>query len=78
MVTGSVRAPKEMEQYYGLLRVESTNGESPRTWLALAKEFEKLTPIFPDDKFKLVEPRRKISPRRLSIWFRPLAKANAA
>ncbi|HXG42152.1 MAG TPA: transcription termination factor Rho [Dehalococcoidia bacterium] len=46
-VMGQVRPPKESEKYYGLLRVEATNGMDPE----VAKgrpTFEQLTPTFPD------------------------------
>ena len=46
-VMGQVRPPKESEKYYGLLRVEATNGMYPE----VAKgrpAFEQLTPTFPD------------------------------
>ncbi|HEX8550465.1 MAG TPA: transcription termination factor Rho [Abditibacteriaceae bacterium] len=66
MVTGQVRAPKEMERYYGLLRVEACNGQAPdinRT----RKEFEKLTPIFPDDKFELETTQENITARIIDL-----------
>ena len=46
-VMGQVRAPKDTEKYYGLLRVEAVNGMDPE----VAKQrphFENLTAIFPD------------------------------
>ncbi|HEY5118153.1 MAG TPA: Rho termination factor N-terminal domain-containing protein, partial [Anaerolineales bacterium] len=52
MVIGQVRAPKETEKYYGLLRVEAINGLDPEA----AKQrpiFEDLVPIFPDQRFDL-------------------------
>jgi transcription termination factor Rho len=52
MVVGQVRKPKDNEKYFGLLRVEAVNGLDPE----IAKRrpiFEKLTPIFPDQKLKL-------------------------
>ena len=51
-ITGQVRAPKEGEKYYGLLRVELVNGMDPEE----AKKrpfFENLTAIFPYQQFKL-------------------------
>ena len=52
MVMGQVRAPKESEKYYGLLRVEAVNSMDPE----VAKQrphFENLTAIFPDRMFDL-------------------------
>src|SRR6476469_8650063 len=51
-VTGQVRAPKDSEKYYGLLRVEAVNGLEPET----AKNrpyFENLTAIFPKQAIDL-------------------------
>ncbi len=46
-VMGQVRPPKESEKYYGLLRVEATNGLDPE--VAKGRPvFEQLTPTFPD------------------------------
>jgi transcription termination factor Rho len=69
VVSGQVRAPKEMERYYSLLRVEATNGEPPDI-SRQRKEFEKLTPIF-RPKSSISKRRRTTSRRALSTWFRP-------
>ena len=66
VVSGQVRAPKEMERYYGLLRVEAMNGESPEV-LRSRKEFEKLTPIFPDEKFNLETTQDNITARIIDL-----------
>jgi len=66
VVSGQVRAPKEMERYYGLLRVEATNGEAPDI-SKTRKEFEKLTPIFPDEKFKLETTQDNITARIIDL-----------
>lgn len=53
MVYGLVRLPKEGEKYRGLLRVESCNGygtASPE--MQTRREFEQLTPLFPDEKIQ--------------------------
>jgi len=52
LVGGQVRAPKENERYYGLLKVEKVNGISiekmgDRPW------FDKLRPIYPQPQIKL-------------------------
>ena len=47
MVGGQVRAPKENERYYGLLRVETLNGQ-PIDEVKDRPVFEELLPIFPD------------------------------
>ncbi|MBF6601231.1 MAG: transcription termination factor Rho [Dehalococcoidia bacterium] len=51
-VTGQVRAPKDSEKYYGLLRVDNVNGLDPE----VAKNrpyFENLTAIFPNQMVDL-------------------------
>ncbi|HEX9694566.1 MAG TPA: transcription termination factor Rho [Actinomycetota bacterium] len=52
VVTGKVRQPKDSEKYFALLQIESVNGVDPET----AKQrpvFEKLTPLFPHERFRL-------------------------
>ncbi len=51
-VAGQIRAPKEGERYFALLKVAEVNHESPET----SREkilFDNLTPIFPDERFDL-------------------------
>ena len=52
MVLGAARAPKDNERFHGLLRVEAVNG-LPVEAMRYRREFEKLTPIFPDERFVL-------------------------
>ncbi len=66
IVSGQVRAPKEMERYYGLLRVEACNGEAPDV-TRVRKEFEKLTPIFPNEKFNLETTQENITARIIDL-----------
>jgi transcription termination factor Rho len=66
MVIGQVRPPKETEKYYGLLRVEAVNGLDPES----AKRrpiFERMTPIFPQDRLKLETQKDVLSTRLLDI-----------
>lgn len=52
VVEGSIRPPKEGEKYFPLVKVEKINGLDP----GLVRDrvpFEHLTPLFPDEKFKL-------------------------
>ncbi len=51
-VAGQIRAPKEGERYFALLKVAEVNHESPET----SREkilFDNLTPIFPNERFEL-------------------------
>ena len=52
VVEGSIRPPKEGEKYFPLVKVEKINGLNP----GLVRDrvpFDHLTPLFPDQKFKL-------------------------
>jgi transcription termination factor Rho len=67
-----VRPPKETEKYFGLLRVEAVNGLDPEA----AKDrpdFERLTPIFPNEMFDL-ETRRDILATRLMNLVAPIGR----
>jgi transcription termination factor Rho len=66
MVIGQVRPPKDSEKYFGLLRVEAVNGLDPEA----AKQrpvFEKLTPIFPNQRFNLETEPSNITTRLLDL-----------
>ena len=66
MVVGQVRPPKDSEKYFGLLRVDAVNGLDPE----VAKQrprFEKLTPIFPEERFNLETGRRPLSTRMINL-----------
>jgi transcription termination factor Rho len=65
-VTGQVRAPKDSEKYYGLLRVEAVNGLEPDA----AKQrpyFESLTAIFPNQRITLETDPRNLSTRLVDL-----------
>ncbi len=66
MVIGQVRAPKDSEKYYGLLRVETMNGVDPDT-ARRRPAFESLTPIFPDVRFNLETAKNVLSTRFLNL-----------
>jgi transcription termination factor Rho len=51
-ITGLIRPPKEDEQYFALLRVESVNGKEPGAFVHQAT-FENLTPLHPDERITL-------------------------
>jgi transcription termination factor Rho len=61
-----VRAPKDTEKYYGLLRVESVNGLNPEE-AKNRPNFEDLTPIFPNERFDLETNPRILSTRLLNL-----------
>ncbi|MBN1259879.1 MAG: transcription termination factor Rho [Anaerolineae bacterium] len=66
MVSGQVRPPKDTEKYRSLLRVEAVNGMDPE----IAKRrphFKRLTPIFPDERFNLINSPDNITQRLLDL-----------
>ncbi len=72
MVIGQVRAPKDSEKYYGLLRVDAVNGLNPEE----AKNrpfFEDLTPIYPNQRYSLETNPRILSTRLLDL-FAPIGR----
>src|SRR4030066_1363397 len=52
LVIGQVRPPRESERHYGLLKVESINGQDPEE-ASRRPVFENLTPIFPHQRVAL-------------------------
>ncbi len=52
IVTGEIRAPKESERYFALLKVDSINGEAPEK-VRHRINFDNLTPLYPERKIKL-------------------------
>jgi transcription termination factor Rho len=51
-VMGKVRQPKDSEKYAALLQIDTVNGVDPET-ARQRSNFEKLTPLFPDERFRL-------------------------
>lgn len=72
-VTGFVRTPRESEKYFPLVRVETINGKRPEQ-IRDRQLFENLTPIFPDEKFKLSTGGKANISTRLVDLFAPIGK----
>jgi transcription termination factor Rho len=71
-VSGQVRPPKEGERYFALLKVEAVNFENPE----LVKDkilFDNLTPLFPNQRFRLETSSEEISMRIIDL-ISPLGK----
>ncbi len=66
MVIGQVRAPKDSEKYFGLLRVDAVNGLNPEE-AKNRPNFEDLTPIYPLERFDLETNGRILSTRLLNL-----------
>lgn len=72
VIDGLVRAPKESERYFALLKVESVNFDPPEA----AKQktlFGNLTPLHPDEKFNLEWQPDNFSMRIMDL-FAPIGK----
>ena len=71
-IRGTVRAPKEGEKYFALLRVASINGKNPEE-VRNRKPFEHLSSIFSQQKLRLDTDPGQYSTRILSL-FAPIGK----
>ena len=72
-VEGSIRPPKEGEKYFPLIKVEKINGRSP-DYIRDRVPFDYLTPLFPEEKFKLVSGRNDKLSARVVDMFAPIGK----
>lgn len=76
IVTGQVRAPKDQERYYALLKIEAIN------YMSLEENknrplFDNLTPLFPQQQLKLEYESSKVTGRMLDL-FSPIGKGQRA
>jgi len=72
-VRGKVRPPKEGEKFFALIQVDKINGCEPGE-LEERRDFEYLTPIFPQERLKLETPDETgLGPRILDL-FAPIGK----
>jgi transcription termination factor Rho len=76
MVEGQVRRPKESEKYYGLIRVDRVNDFDPEA-IKGRRLFEKGTPIYPNERFKLEVRATQLSTRVIDL-FCPIGKGQRA
>lgn len=66
LVSGPARQPKENERYWGLLKVEKINGEKAEK-LGKRPDFDRLTPIFPEEKLTLETETQPLAPRIIDL-----------
>ena len=71
-VSAQVRPPKDGERYFSLLRIESINQQSP-IGIKQRTHFSNLTPIYPDERFKLEIGPKPISTRIMDMMV-PIGK----
>ncbi|MCS7298451.1 MAG: transcription termination factor Rho [Spirochaetia bacterium] len=73
-VFGTIRAPlRDNEKYFGLLKVLKVNGKEFTGNLQKRPSFDKLTPMFPTEKFSLEYSKTDIDTRIIDI-FVPIGK----
>ncbi len=72
-VFGTIRPPKEGERYFPLVKVDSINGRAP-SFIRDRVPFQYLTPLFPDEKFKLTGHRKESMSTRIMDLFAPIGK----
>ena len=77
VVEGPVRPPKPGEKYFPLIRVTKINGCSPAD-VRDRVPFEHLTPLFPDEKFKLCKGFNDNLSTRIVDLFAPIGKGQRA
>ncbi|GFR66740.1 transcription termination factor Rho [Elysia marginata] len=71
-VTGNIRPPREGERYFPLIKISKINGIDP-SFVRDRVSFEHLTPLFPEEKFKIAEKNASISTRVVDL-FSPIGK----
>ncbi|MEI9988172.1 MAG: transcription termination factor Rho [Aliidongia sp.] len=78
-VEGQIRAPKDGERYFALLKLNSINFEEPDR-IRHRINFDILTPLYPDEKLKLEigDPTRKDLTTRVIDLIAPLGKGQRA
>ncbi len=65
-VEGAIRQPKDNEKYYALLRIDSVNEMDPEE-AKLRRTFDKLTPLFPDERIRLENGTGAVSERIIDL-----------
>ncbi|MBL4862580.1 MAG: transcription termination factor Rho [Crocinitomicaceae bacterium] len=72
-VVGTIRPPREGEKFFPLVKVESINGRTP-SFIRDRVPFQYLTPLFPDEKFKLTGHKQETLSTRVMDLFAPIGK----
>ena len=77
VIEGPVRPPREGEKYFPLIRAERINGCDPDV-VRDRSPFEHLTPLFPDEKFRLCTGKGDSLSSRVVDLFAPIGKGQRA
>jgi transcription termination factor Rho len=72
-VAGTVRYPNPGERYFALVRVDSVNGTDPEK-MRHRPNFDKLTPLYPSEKFELEDSNSKDATGRVIDLVSPIGK----
>ena len=72
-VVGTIRPPREGEKFFPLVKVDSINGRDP-SYIRDRVPFQYLTPLFPDEKFKLTGHSQETLSTRVMDLFAPIGK----
>jgi transcription termination factor Rho len=65
-ITGAVRPPRDSEKYPALLRIDTVAGVDPET-ARQRPDFDKLTPLFPDQRVRLEHDPKGITERIIDL-----------
>ncbi|MCD8235137.1 MAG: transcription termination factor Rho [Prevotellaceae bacterium] len=77
VVEGTIRPPKEGEKFFPLVKISQINGCNP----SIVRDrvpFEYLTPLFPNEKFKLCKGGNDSKSSRIVDLFSPIGKGQRA
>ncbi len=66
LIGGLARRPKENERYWGLLKVETVNGDSA-TEMAQRVDFESLTAVYPNEQIALATGKEPLTTRIIDL-----------
>ena len=77
VVEGPVRPPRDNEKFFPLIEVSSVNGCDPEI-VRDRSPFENLTPLFPNEKFKLCSGKGDSMAARVVDLFAPIGKGQRA
>jgi transcription termination factor Rho len=75
-IRGQIRPPKDGERYFALLKVETINFDVPEQ-IRHRINFDNLTPLYPQEKFKLESPAVGVTGRIIDL-IAPLGKGQRA
>ncbi len=76
-VRGTIRPPKEGEKYFPLVKADLINGRNT-DHIRDRVPFDYLTPLFPEEKFKLTGHRKESISTRIIDLFTPIGKGQRA